>query len=401
MPRPLVIYWNSQPSPYVVARFNAVIENGNVDLRAWFDKERDSDRSWLVDPTTWKFPATYLPKAQIGSRVLPFPTPAMWSISPNVLITAMDRVAGVVAALAGRAVSDRVASRTLPVYETWVKPTVRAEIANHFLYRAIDGAKTPGREAAAMAQRYGLPSERIWRVTQSVDLDLYKQALSFDMRGIQERKRLLGLHGCTFIYVGRLWKGKGIEYLIDAFRIVQSRHRDVSLLILGDGSDEERLRLCAQGLENVHFVGFVQGSDLPEWYALADVFVFPTLGDPNGLVVEEAMATGLPVISTGNAGDIRTRVRNYETGFVVPAFDAKSLADRMATLCEDEELRRAMSRNALEKSENFAVKHYADDFDAFIAELLEMPPRRTIAAVTSSFIGKGLLKLAKPLGYLS
>src|SRR5664280_829855 len=158
MTLPRVIYWNSQPSPYVVERFNAVAANANVELEAWFDKERDPDRSWDVDPGQWEFPASYLPKASIGSVILPFPDTELRSRRPDVLITPMDRRAGVAAALVGRVISRRVASRTLPVFETWVKKTVRSESANHFLYRAIDGAKVSGSDAAAMAHHYGLPA---------------------------------------------------------------------------------------------------------------------------------------------------------------------------------------------------------------------------------------------------
>ncbi len=121
MTRPKVIYWNSQPSPYVVDRFNAVAANGNVQLEAWFDKERDSDRSWEVDPGQWEFPASYLPKARIGSLTLPFPDKELRSRACDVLITPMDRKAGVAAAVLGRVMSKRVASRTLPVFETWVE----------------------------------------------------------------------------------------------------------------------------------------------------------------------------------------------------------------------------------------------------------------------------------------
>ena len=344
MPRPLVVYWNNQPTPYVVARFNAVADRGNVDLRAWFDTPREADRSWELDPSQWRFPATYLPKARIGPFVAPFPDSEIRKTRPDVLVTPMDRIPAVIAAFAGKAISTKVASRTLPVFDTWVRPTVRSETVKHLLYRSIDGAKTSGVDAENMAHRYGLPSDRMWKVTQSVDLDLYRKALILDDREIIERRRSLGLRGCTFIYVGRLWKGKGVNYLIDAFRLLQESGCDASLLVLGDGSSEDEIRTRALGLADVHFAGFVQPTDLPVWYAISDVFVFPTLGDPNGLVVEEAMAAGLPVISTRNAGDIRHRVREGENGFVVSAFSAEELASKMRVLAEDASLRSNMSR---------------------------------------------------------
>ena len=179
MPGARVVYWNSQPSPYVVERFNAVVATGQVQLEAWFDKERDSDRSWDVDPDRWGFPAHYLPTARIGNLVVPFPGPELRGHRPDVLVTPMDRMAGMVAAVVGQSISRRVAARTLPVFETWVPRTARSEAVNHFLYRSIDGAKVSGAEASAMARRYGLPLERTWKVTQSIDLDLYSRAREF------------------------------------------------------------------------------------------------------------------------------------------------------------------------------------------------------------------------------
>jgi glycosyltransferase involved in cell wall biosynthesis len=394
---PRVIYWNSQPSPYVVERFNAVVANGNVQLEAWFDKERDADRSWEVDPSQWRFPAVYLPKARIGPMLLPFPDKQLQNRRPDVLITPMDRRAGMVAALVGRVISERVASRTLPVFETWVKKTVWSESVNHFLYRSIDGAKVSGTDAAAMARHYGLPPDRAWTVTQSIDLALYKQAHEVTESERTARRRSLGLQRCAFIYVGRLDHSKGLEYLIRAFRILEEQGCDASLLILGDGPHEREFKELAAGLEHVHFIGFVQPRMLPSWYAIADAFVFPTLGDPNGLVVEESMAAGLPVISTTNAGDISTRVRDGETGFLVPPFDEVSLANRMRDLAGDSALRDSMGRSALAVADGYAMNRYADDFDRFISGILSMPERRGPCVLAARALGTALVRAAKPV----
>ena len=81
------------------------------------------------------------------------------------------------------------------------------------------------------------------------------------------------------------------------------------------------LRAKAQGIDGVRVQPFVQAPELPAYYAAADVFVFPTLGDPHGQVVEEAHAAGLPIIASNAAGDIERRVIDGANGFVVPAGD--------------------------------------------------------------------------------
>jgi len=393
---PRVVYWNNQPTPYLTARLNAVVAQGKVDVQGWFDVEREPDRSWDFEPSEWDFPATVLPRARIGLCRFPLPSADLLIKPIDILITPMDRVTGAAAALVGRAIANRVASRTLPVAETWNGKRLRSEVAYRFLYRSIDGAKTSGEQAAEMAERYGLPRSRIWNVTQAVDLDLYGSATRIEKSEVAEFRREHAMHGCTFIYVGRLAKGKGVNFLIDAFRDLTNRGVDASLVVLGNGEDEDAIRAQVGAMGNVTFVGFVQPLALPPWYAAADVLVFPTLGDSNGLVVEEAMAAGLPVISTENAGDIRTRVLEGETGFVVPAFDVHALSDKMGVLALDEELRREMGIQAIESARRFSVDNYASDFAEFVEGLLSQPPRSNPCASAARVAGQALLYAARP-----
>jgi glycosyltransferase involved in cell wall biosynthesis len=194
--------------------------------------------------------------------------------------------------------------------------------------------------------------------------------------------------------VGRLWFGKGLGDLLSAYKSVRESRDDVSLLIVGDGVDEDRLRLQAGKLDGVVFAGFVQPRDLPSFYALADVFVFPTLGDPNGLVVEEALAAGLPVISTEAAGDIHSRVAEANVGFVVPVSDVNELADRMKVLI-DPSVRLPMSEIASQSVSHMRDAGYAKDFCQFVTLVGSTSPRRNVASVALRGIGALALVSAK------
>ena len=168
---------------------------------------------------------------------------------------------------------------------------------------------------------------------------------------------------------------------------------DASLLIIGDGPEEATLKRNAQTTPHIHFIGFVQPDELPHWYAVADVFVFPSLGDANGVVVEEAMAAGLPVVSTENAGDIRSRIKEGVTGYVVPASNAEALAKQMGVLAADRHLRARLSASARVVAERYSISRYADDFDAFISGILSLPPRHNPCAFTARLLGMALLAL--------
>jgi glycosyltransferase involved in cell wall biosynthesis len=176
--------------------------------------------------------------------------------------------------------------------------------------------------------------------------------------------------------VGRLWTGKGLSDLLDAFgRLQRETGGEVSLLLIGDGVDEQllRSRVEAERIRNVVFAGFQHDDVLPRLYAASDAFVFPTLGDPFGMVVLEAMACGLPVIATTAAGEIADRVVDGVNGFVVSPADPHALHDRLALLARDRELRQRMGRASIEKVAGQSPAAWAGAFEQAVETIVGMP----------------------------
>jgi glycosyltransferase involved in cell wall biosynthesis len=87
------------------------------------------------------------------------------------------------------------------------------------------------------------------------------------------------------------------------------------------------------------------------------VFVFPTLSDGFGIVLLEAMAAGVPVISTRNCGAV---VRDGENGFIVPARDAQAIAERIEQITTDRNLRERLSRGAIATATQFSLTQYKE-----------------------------------------
>jgi glycosyltransferase involved in cell wall biosynthesis len=223
-------------------------------------------------------------------------------------------------------------------------------------------------------------------VTQSIDVAHYGRGRDLSAGERQRRREALGLSGCVFLYVGRVWAGKGLGELFAAYRRLRSARDDISLLIVGDGVDHERYAGQESGTPGITFAGFVQPADLPQWYALCDVLVFPTHGDPNGLVVEEALAAGLPVIVSDAAGDIADRVPE-SVGRVVPVGDAAALAQAMQALTEPS-LRVALGRRAPAWVAWKNDERYAEDLARFARELTARPRRRTGHRAACAAVGR-------------
>lgn len=140
--------------------------------------------------------------------------------------------------------------------------------------------------------------------------------------------------------VGRLISRKGIRHLIRALASMRPVGRAVSLTIVGSGPEEAELKALVQslGVPGVRFAGFAQQDELPVYYAEADVFVFPTLDDPYGIVLLEAAASGLALVSSKHAGATQDLVKHGENGLVIEPRDVHALAEAIAELADSPQL---------------------------------------------------------------
>jgi glycosyltransferase involved in cell wall biosynthesis len=370
---PYVVYWNNIPSPYMVERFNAVVDRGNLNFEAWFNDRIEQDRSWTVDESSWRFRYQYLPTTNIAERKFHWPIPLLKQ-KPDVLVSLYAEPTFLAGWYIARLRGIKTCFRVLMTHDRWVTRHPIKEALKRFLFSRVDAIETPGEDGKLFATHYGAQSEKIFFATHTVDIAHFAgRSEKVCTERNQQLRAELKLKGIVFIYVGRLWWGKGLNYLLEAFGIVQQQvDSEVTLLLAGDGPEEIKLRqICEkQGIRNVVFAGFQQKPDLPHYYAVSDVFVFPTLGDPYGLVVDEAMACSLPIISTSAAGEIRDRVEEGINGYIVPPEDSGALADRMLHLVNNPELRQRMGKVSAEKVAGHTPERWAEDFEKIVYRLV-------------------------------
>lgn len=367
-----VVYWNNVPAPYMIDRFNALAARSNLSLEVWFSERTVAERTWRIDETQWRFQYRYLPRVSVGARALALATPLLGRRRPDLLVMqygALEYVLGWCGAVIR---GWRTAFWVEVTFDSWVRRRSHREWLKQRMFSAVDGVMTAGADGAGFARRYGAPADRIHIVRHAVDADFFARRSRLARGGRDELRRTLGTQGTLFLYVGRLWEPKGIFELVEAYARLRADGLAVSLAIVGDGRDEDRLRstVSHMGLAGVTFAGFKQLEQLPEWYAAADVLVFPTRGDPYGMVVDEAMAAGLPVISTASAGEIGSRVVEGETGLLVPPEDPRALARAMAQLALDPAEARRMGRKAAVRMRGVGPEQWADDFEVALRQVL-------------------------------
>lgn len=374
--QPRVVYWNYMPAPYMVDRFNALAARGNLNFRAWFSARREPHWSgaWKVDESSWVFDHRYVPHVFVRGRSVGFPPDLLGRRPPEVLISPHGEPSFVAGWAAARVRNVRTAFWVVRTSDSWFARQRYKEQLKHFMFPRTDAIFVPGEDARDYARQYGARDEQIITLPHPVDAEFARAAARVRVEDREKLRTELGLEGTTFIYVGRLWWGKGLSGLLSAFGEVQREGADVSLLLVGDGPERISLLETARqlGLERVVFTGFQQRDDLPRYYSAADVFVFPTLGDPFGLVVGEAMSCGLPIISTSAAGEIRTRVEDGRNGFIVAPGDARELAARMRQVDADPALRQKMGALSREKVEGRTPERWAADFERGIEHMLDL-----------------------------
>ncbi|MGO1119632.1 glycosyltransferase family 4 protein [Rhodovibrionaceae bacterium A322] len=162
---------------------------------------------------------------------------------------------------------------------------------------------------------------------------------------------------CRLLFVGQVSQRKGIIYLLEAIK--QLKDPDVELTLVGtlDGGQDALegwladYRGCFKHLSNVPY------GEVHALYRQADVFVYPSLHEGSPMAIFEAMASGLPVITTPNSGSVVTDGRE---GYLVPIRDVEGLKDRITELKNNADLRREMGRAARKESENYAPDRYGE-----------------------------------------
>jgi glycosyltransferase involved in cell wall biosynthesis len=166
----------------------------------------------------------------------------------------------------------------------------------------------------------------------------------------------------VIVSVGRLTKQKGYPYLLHAFSLAK-KHLSCRLAIIGDGEDKAKLLGMAKGLgveREVEFLGFQKNPF--KYLARSSLFVLSSLyeGFPN--VILEAMALGLPVISTDCPSGPAEIIEDRKSGLLVPVRDEQALAGAIMAVMTDERLRESLGREARQRAGTFALEKIAKDY---------------------------------------
>lgn len=199
----------------------------------------------------------------------------------------------------------------------------------------------------------GVPAEKLHIVPYGVDI----------ARFAVTREPWQGQRPLHVLFVGKINLHKGVPYLYEALRKLNPA--GFTGRMVGPITIREPYRQQLRG--KAELTGRVPRQEVPRHYAWADVFVFPSLCESSATVTFEALAAGLPVITTPNVGSV---VRDGEEGFIVPIRDADAIAAKLELLAGDPNLLAQMSENAEARAKEFSWEKYGDHLIAAINKII-------------------------------
>jgi 1,2-diacylglycerol 3-alpha-glucosyltransferase len=364
--------------PYHVARLRAAATK--VDILALECFARSSEYGWEPTEAAPGFPSVTLFAVDGGSPARPSTFAGRisaelrrfgpdvvavpgWSSRAAFSLLAWALAAGVPAV----AMSDSTA-RDKPRF--FLKEAAKRRIAR--LYAA---ALVAGAPHARYAVALGFPKESVFTGYDAVDNAYFARAAE-----ARRRRGRPPLPAPWFLASSRFIGEKNLPRLLNAF--ARYRAKAVSpwaLVLLGDGPLKPEIEAQAErlGLAGaLHMPGFVQYEALPDYYAFAGAFILASVKDTWGLVVNEAMASGLPVIVSDRCGCCEDLVEDGVNGFTFDPCDEDRLAALMIRVASDGCNRRLMGAESRKRVERWGPQAFADGLKKAAAHAFDAPRRR-------------------------
>ena len=357
-------------APYRIPVFNALARHEGIDLHVIFLAESDPElRDWLV----------YKDEIHFSYQVLP-----SWRqrfAGHNFLLNrglkaALQRAAPDIILCGGYNypaswLAMRWAGRNRTPFVLWVESTEQdfrsrnrmIEFLKTKFLRCCSAFVVPGKASFQYVKSFGAREDKIFTAPNAVDTDLFvRRAFAVRQDAVRQRQALQ-LPPHFFLFVGRLIREKGVFDLLEAYgKLTPELRATIGLVLVGEGTAHADLNRRAMQIKpgRVQCTGFVHREQLASYYALAEVFVLPSHTDPWGLVVNEAMACGLPVISSDAAGCTQDLVEDNWNGRVVRRGDVAQLASAMEELGREPALRAQMGNHSQERILRYSPEACAD-----------------------------------------
>ncbi|MCE5321941.1 glycosyltransferase family 4 protein [bacterium] len=328
----------------------------------------------------FRFPSAHTPLM----RDYPFPIPfapelrrTFAALKLDIVHTQTPFLLGVVGARWARKYGSALVSTNHTLYTEYAHyvPVRPKSLTRGFLtrlmkwyYSGCDGIVVPSNPVERTLRSYGIKNRIEVIKTGVVAIPPSEPEMRKETRvryGIADDEFLL-------LYVGRIAREKNLTMLLDAFKIISTKRDKARLLMVGGGPALEETKQYTSGIGlmgKVVFTGMLKRHEIEPIYTSADIFVFPSTTETQGIAICEALSAGLPVVAA-NAGGIPENVQPEIDGFLTEN-DPGEFADRIEFLISHEAERTKMGGNARRNASQFSIERMVSDFESLYASIIE------------------------------
>lgn len=247
----------------------------------------------------------------------------------------------------------------------WPKAHVK-KVVLEMLFRKINAFLVTGPFNQRFYENYGVNKDKFFFAPLAVDNDYFTERAELARDRKCELRARYGIPSdvVLLLFVGKLAPWKRPLDILRALKNLQSSFPNLGAAWVGDGQLRPHLEaeIAKLGVKHAFVLGFKNQTELPDLYALSDIFVLPSWRDNMPLASNEAMASGLPAIVSNRTGvwGAGGLVRDGETGFVYAAGDTGALSEAIRRLVMDPGLRQVMARRATEAVQGFGLDRCVD-----------------------------------------
>jgi len=231
-----------------------------------------------------------------------------------------------------------------------------------FAYLRVAAFLSVGTQNRAYYRYLGIPDKKIFRVPYSVDNNRFRQRSSVAKADIVKLRFEYGIPAddVVVLFASKFMGRKNPMVVVQAAEMLVRQGLSFTLVLAGSGEQERELKeaVAAAKLTNVVFLGFINQSALPDVLGISDIFILPSEDEPWGLIVNEALCAGLPVIIGEQVGCAPDLVVDGENGFLVDPKNLSHVAEKMQHLIVHAQVRQRFSVESQRRISHFS---YHDD----------------------------------------
>lgn len=347
-------------SPYKTLLFNTLkkVINDELSFKVLYLAETENIREWKIDKRGIKFPYEVLFKGSINTvnaiKMADKIYKKMNCYNPEIIIIGGYNYFAYWAALIWVKIHKKKIAIIIESHYLDKPRTIIKENIKKLFVSSCDVVFVSGKRHKEYVINLGLHAEKIYIIkgVGGVNISLLNQRKikRFKANKIKLCKEMNMPCKNYFLFVGRFSPEKNIIYLLECFGKLQEEGlEEWGLILVGNGPQKKEIEsfINKNKIKNVVLPGFVQKEEIPFYYAISNIFVLPSISEPWGLVVNEAIACGLPVLVSNRCGCYPDIVHDGENGFSFNPFNEKELIKFMKNITRGKYNLEIMSKASL------------------------------------------------------